>query len=208
MKYKRHVVVKKLLSVLKENDVAIFTGEELCEEAFAYDRPGNFYIKNVDGFASSIALGMALCNDKRIFVFCEDWDFLKEAGVAAQMGVSRAENIFYILLSSGRYSFSGGQPNIFAEVTAPKWIFSGFGFITNDFTHYLKNKKLMKELESYIERVRGPLIVLMNIKDEFDKNARVKIKQSPSKLVKRIKKFLVDSNLGTSLYTPPFIGGR
>jgi hypothetical protein len=48
----------------------------------------------------------------------------------------------------------------------------------------------------------------MNIKDEFDKNARVKIKQSPSKLVKRIKKFLVDSNLGTSLYTPPFIGGR
>jgi len=205
--YKRNFVIKRFMSILKDNDVAIFSGKELCEEAFIYDRPGNFYVDDIDGFASSLALGIALCNDKRIFVFCEDWDFLKEMSTAAQIGVSRAENIFYVVLSSGRYTFSGNQPNIFAGITAPKWVFSGLGFITNDFTHYMQNKKTIKELEKYMERIRGPLVILMKIKDDVDKKLMKKVKHSPDKLVKRIKKFVGDSNLGTSLYTPPFIGG-
>ena len=205
--YKRNFVIKRFMSILKDNDVAIFSGKELCEEAFIYDRPGNFYVNDVDGFASSLALGVALCNDKRIFVFCEDWDFLKEMSTTAQIGVSRAENIFYVVLGSGRYTFSGNQPNIFAEITAPKWVFSGLGFITNDFTHYMQNKKTIKELEKYMERIRGPLVILMKIKDDVDKKLMKKVKHSPDKLVKRIKKFVGDSNLGTSLYTPPFIGG-
>lgn len=207
MKLKRNIVIKKLLSILEDNDVAIFSGKDICEEAFVYDRPGNFYLTDVDGFASSLALGMAFCNNKRIFVFCEDWDFLKEMGVAAQIGVSRLENIFYIILSSGTYQFSGGQPNIFSEITAPKWVFSGLGFITNDFTHYLKNKTTMKELKKYVERIRGPLVVLMKITGESDKKMRSKVKHSPLKLINRIKKFIIDDNMGTSLYTPPFIGG-
>jgi hypothetical protein len=205
--YKRNFVIKRFMSILKDNDLAIFSGKELCEEAFVYDRPGNFYIENVDGIAPSVALGMAMCNDKRIFVFCEDWDFLREVGSAAQMGVSRVENIFYVLLSSGRYTFSGNQPNIFAGITAPKWVFSGLGFITNDFTHYMKNKSTMKELATYVERIRGPLVILMKTKDIVDKKEMKKVKYSPEKLAERIKKFVGDSNLGTSLYKPPFIGG-
>ena len=205
--YKRNFVIKRFMSILKDNDVAIFSGKELCEEAFVYDRPGNFYIDNVDGFAPALALGIALCNNKRVFVFCEDWEFLKEMSVAAQIGVSRAENIFFVLLSSGRYTFSGNQPNIFAGITAPKWVFSGLGFITNDFTHYMQNKSTMKELESYMERIRGPLVILMKIKDIVDKKEMKKVKYSPEKLATRIKKFVGDTSLGTSLYTPPFIGG-
>lgn len=207
MKLKRNIVIKKILSILKNNDVAIFSGKDICEEAFMYDRPGNFYLQGSPGFASSLALGMALCNNKRIFVFCEDWDFLKEMSAAAQIGVSRAENIFYIILNSGRYQFSGGQPNIFSGITAPKWFFSGLGFITNDFTHYLKNKTTMRELEKHVERIRGPLVVLMKVEGGTDKKMRTKVKHSPLKLTKRIKKFVIDDNLGTSLYTPPFVGG-
>jgi hypothetical protein len=205
--YKRNFVIKRFMSVLKDNDVAIFSGSELCKEAFVYDRPGNFYIENMDGLAASLALGTALCSDKRVFVFCEDWDFLKDMSVAAQIGVSRVENLYCVVLSSGRYTFSGNQPNIFAEITAPKWLFSGLGFITNDFTHYMQNKTSMKELEKYMERIRGPLVILMKIKDVVETKEMKKIKYSPEKLVKRIKEFIGDGTLGTSLYTPPFIGG-
>ena len=201
---KRYTTVKKFLSVLNNNDIAIFVGQNLCEEAFKYDREGSFYLLDVNELHSSLALGVAMCTDKRVFVFCNDGDFLREIGSAAQMAVSRCSNIFYVVLATGFYQFAGGQPTIFNEFPASKTVFANLGFLVNDYINYFEEGKAgMKSLKVYLERIKGPMAIIMRLEKGIRKNVREEISYSKQELTDRIMKFISDESLGTSLYIKP-----
>ncbi len=200
---KRNTVVRKFLSLLKDNDIAIFTGKDMCEEAFKYDRQGNFYLTEVVDIAASLALGVAMVTDKRVFVFCEDWQFLREFSSSAQMAVSRRTNIIYVIFNSGEYQYVNNMPTIFNEFVAPRVFLSDLGFLVNDFTNYFKDKHGLDTLPDYIKHVKGPLAVIIKIQKGARKNARAEISYSKQELVNRLMDFVGDDNLGTSLYTTP-----
>ena len=204
---KRYLILKKFLPLLKDNDLLMFFGKEVCEEAFKYDRPGCFYLPDTKELSPSLALGVAMCTNKRIFVFCEDGDFLREMGSVAQMAVSKCENLFYVILSSGRYQLSGGQPNIFNGFSAPKGFLFNLGFVVNDYVSYLKNKTSTNELGRLIKSIRGPMVILMWTDVGLKKGEKKKISYSKTDLTNRIQEFIRDEELGTSLYAPPAIGG-
>lgn len=204
---KRHRVIKDFLSYcVKENDIVIFSGEELSKEAFLYDRPGNFYIcSDSYGISPSLALGMAMHTDKRVFVLCGDGDFLMEFSSAAQMAVSKCKNLFYMVLDNGCYQSAGNHPTIFGELLSIKGIAFNLGFIVYDFSSFFKNKTTKTEMSNFFNNMLGPAFILMQIDKGIKKDLK-DIDHSKEELRNRIFNFVVDKESGTSLFVPPPIG--
>lgn len=199
---RRHIVIREFLKYLEDNDVAIFSENEMSKEAFQYDREGNFYITDSPGSALSIALGIAMNTDKRIFVFVNDECFLRDVGAATQAAVSKCINIFYVMLNSGYYQSSGFQPTIFEGLVGIKSFLFGSGFVVYDFSHYFE-KKDFSVMHSIINNVKGPMTILVKV----DKGLKKGLKNLNSKInfKERIMNFINDEELGTSLFVPPTV---
>ena len=197
---KRKTTVKNILSYINSNDVVIFLGSGLSKESYSYDKDGYFYIKedNCDGLA--IALGIAMNTDKRVFVFCNDSDLLKNISYMLNIAVSGCKNIFIIILNSGKYQESGGQPTIFDSISAPKGVLFNMGFVIYDYTNYLKNKNSMKELRQLIERNIGPVVIFIKVSLGIDNSIEDTTMISNKLLCNRVKTFIQDTSMGTSLY--------
>ena len=195
---KRQPVIRKFLSSLCHNDVAIFSNN-LCREAFEYDRKGNFYMDGIDSMAAPFGLGLSMGTDKRIFIFVSDSEFLREFGIAPQIAASKCKNIFYVVLHSGRYQSSGGQFNIFREIRAPKGLLFNLGFLVHDYTHYLKERNSEKIISKLLERLKGPLAILISVDYGINKNLD-EISYSKKELKERLIDFVANKDLGTSLY--------
>jgi hypothetical protein len=195
---KRYSLVRLFLSLLEDNDVVVVSGEKLGEQAFKYDKEGRFYIDCV-GTAISVALGIANNTDKRVFVLCNDGDFLRDIGAAAQTAVSVCRNIFIVIFDEGRYSDDGGSPTIFRTVTSIKGFLFNLGFGVNDYSDFFYKKGPLKELKLILDRSTGPTAIIIKVETKGSKKFN-KISYSKVELRNRINKFVRDSSLGTSLY--------
>lgn len=197
---KRQTVIKLFTSYLKENDLAIFAGNNICREANLYDRKGNFYVKDETGIGLSLALGIAMCTDKRVFIFCDDYYFLKELGSSIHMGVSKCKNIFLVVFVSGEYQHTGGHnPTIFNEINAVKTIMFGAGFLINDYTKHFSNIQSAKEVKGILDTLYGPLFIMINVDLGENKKAG-EVNLTKVQQVERLGTFL--SGEGTSLLSP------
>lgn len=193
-------VIDVFTNVVNYNDVCIFSNE-LCSEAFKNDREGNFYMGNINGMTASFGLGVAMCTDKRVFIFISDGEFLREFGATPQLAVSKCNNVFYIILHSGRYISSGGQLNIFGEVKAPKGLLFNLGFLVHDYTHYFRNKGAKNSISKLFKRVIGPLAVLVNVDHAVNDKLDDPVYYNAA-LKNRFINFVLNKDLGTSIYKP------
>lgn len=196
---KRFTLSRLFLALLEDNDVVIIAGKGLCEEAFRYDKSNYFYIEKSNGIASSVALGIAMHTDKRVFVLCSDDDFLKEMGSATQMAISGCNNIFYVIFNEGVYSDDGGSPTIFRSVPSVMGMLFDFGFGVSDYSDFFNKKGSMKQLKHTLDRAKGPRAILVDVSKghkKFDD-----LPYSEVELKNRINEFICDVELGTSLST-------
>ncbi len=198
---KRYSVIKNFTGLLKDNDIVIFSGQDMCMEAYQYDKPGYFYINNTFGISVSFALGIALSTDKRVFVFVGEGDLLRELAVLGQVAVSKCKNMFIIILDNGVYQSSGNQPNIFSSFMSKKGFIYNLGCFVHDFTTHFKNK-YFTEIQSAVDRIRGPMIILMDV-DKGVKKMASNYKLTAVKQKNRFMKFVRNKELGTDLFTPP-----
>ena len=194
---KRQNIIKLFSSYLEDNDLAVFAGNNICKEAFLYDRKGNFYVEDETGIGLSLALGMAMCTDKRVFIFCDDYYFLKELSVSVHIALSRCKNIFLVIMASGEYQYSGGHnPTIFNEINAPKTVLFGMGFIINDYTKHFSNVHSAKEVKNILKSLYGPIAIVIYV--DLGENKKVgEITLTNEERVGRLTTFLSDK--GTSL---------
>lgn len=196
---KRFTLSRLFLALLEDNDVVIVSGKGLCEEAFRYDNKNYFYIKKSNGVASSVALGIAMHTDKRVFVLCSDYDFLKEMSSAPQMAVSGCNNIFYVIFNEGIYSDDGGSPTIFKAIPSIMGLFFDFGFGVSDYSDFFYNKGSMSQLKHTLDRTKGPRAIIIDVgkgDKKFDG-----VSYSEVELKNRISEFICDVDLGTSIST-------
>jgi hypothetical protein len=196
---KRYTLSRLFLSILQDNDVVIVAGKGLCEEAFRYDKKNYFYIEKSNGVASSVALGIAMHTDKRVFVLCSDGDFLKEMGSAPQMAVSGCNNIFYVIFDEGIYSDDGDSPTIFRSIPSVMGMLFDFGFGVSNYTNFFYKKDSIKHVGHTLDRTKGPRAILIDISKgskEFDE-----VSYSEIELKNRISDFICDVDLGTSIST-------
>jgi len=185
---KRFTLNRLFLSLLNDNDVVVITGKGLCEEAYRYDKKGYFYIKKSNGIASSVALGIAMNTDKRVFVLCSDYEFLKEVGAAPQIGASKCRNIFYVLFDEGIYSDDGGVPTIFRELPSPLSIFFNCSFGFSDYSNFFYNKGSLKTLKSTLDMSEGPRVI--NIKVSKGRGKFDVLPYSEIEIKNRINEFI------------------
>ena len=194
---KRQQVIKLFTSYLEKDDLVIFAGNNICKEGYLYDRPGNFYFEDETGMGLSLALGIVMCTDKRVFIFCDDYYFLKDLSSSVHIALSGCRNIFLVVLTSGEYQYSGHNPTIFKEINSVKSVMFGAGFLINDYTKYFKDVYSSKVVKGYLNNLYGPLFVVIYI--DLGENKKVgEIKLTIEERLKRLTKFL--SMEGTSMY--------
>ena len=198
---KRFSAIKELTKILTTSDVAIFSGIEMCKEAYQYDKPGYFYIEDSFGVSVSFALGVALSTDKRVFVFVGEGDLIRDLAVMGQAGASRCKNLFIIVLDNGGYQQAGNFPNIFDSFLSKKGVFYNIGCLVHDFTTNLK-KRYLVEVRAAVERIRGPMVILITV-DRGIKKDLINVKSKPVTRAKNLIKFVRNNKLKSSLYVPP-----
>ena len=198
---KRFSAVRIFNNALEEGDIGLFIGKDVCKEAYLYDRPGNLYLPKYENMLS-FGLGVAMCTEKRVFIFCEDDYFLRNIGEAAQIGVSKCQNIYLVILFSGIYSDAGGHPTIFDSISAPQGMLFNMGFLVHNYKRHFKNSKNpTKEINAIWGKIKGPLAVVLeldkgykNIDDIFPP-----VKES----LNRISEFIKNVDIPAYNYTPP-----
>jgi len=198
---KRYTVIKKFINFLHDNDVAIFSGQEMCKEAYQYDRPGNFYIDEPFGITMSFSLGVAMSTDKRVFIFIGEGDLLRDRSAVAQIAVSNCKNIYLVVLDNGIYQSAGGQPTIFNSIVSKKGFFYNLGFLVQDYTKHFYNRKF-KQLQNIMNNLVGPVCIFMEVSKGIKKDLK-NIKISKVDMKDRLVEFIKNKELATSLFEPP-----
>ena len=193
---KRYNVIKLFSSYLKENDLAIFAGTNIGKEAYLNDREGNFYIEDETGVGISLALGIALNTDKRVFLFCDDYYFIKDLSAVLHVSLSKRTNLFLVVLNSGEYQYSGHNPTIFRSIIAFKGLMFNAGFLVNDYTRHFSNVQSSKGAKNLLENLHGPVFIVIDIDLGENKNID-KIDLTTEEKLERLTSFL--SKEGTSL---------
>ena len=74
------------------------------------DRPDNFYMLGSMGLASSIGLGLALAQRRRVMVLDGDGSVLMNLGTLATIAHHAPENYLLIILDNCCYGSTGSQP--------------------------------------------------------------------------------------------------
>ena len=200
---KRYTVIKHFMDLLHENDILIFSGTELCKEAYQYKKNNCFYIEDSVGTAAAFGLGMAMCTDKRIFVFLGEGELLRELGVIAQIGASKCSNIFLVLLDNGGYQTAGGYPSVFDSVLSKKGLIFNSNTKVITFTKHFRDKEF-KRLKDRFPRLMGPMVILMDV-DKGTKKGLRKININLKRQRDNVSKFILDSTKETAMFVPPIL---
>ena len=94
------------------------------------DKESNFYMIGSMGLASSIALGVAMKNTKKlIFVFDGDGNILMNLGSLVTIGSIKPKNLVHIIFDNGSHESTGGQPTN-SKLVKIKILFFGFFIAT------------------------------------------------------------------------------
>jgi len=201
---KKERVLRDFLSCLKENDVVIFANEALSKEAAKNDKDGYFYLDGVYGIAPSLALGVAMSTDKRVFVIDGDGGCMMEMSSLAQVGASKLKNIFYVILDDGCYKSAGGHPTIFREISSMNGAMLGLGFTAFNLTEYFRKKSSLPKVRKIVDNLRGPNAIFIKA-DKSKVKKRADLGANKEKMRNRISRFIRNTELGTSLFRPPAV---
>jgi hypothetical protein len=205
---KRFTGVRILTQALSESDLAIFIGKGICREAQPYvPHKFNLFMSDDTNYLISFALGIAMCTDKRVFVFCEDQYFIKNMSEFMQAGVSRCKNFFVVMFVNGVYTSVPATPTIFDSVSSQHGTLYNMGFLVHDYKQHFKNSRNpVKEIRAIWERMRGPLAVLLPT-EKGNKNLP-DISFSDKKSLADTKKFIMDRRIESKIFIPPMSLGE
>lgn len=81
----------------------------------ARDRPENFYMLGSMGMASSIGLGLALAQRRRVIVLDGDGSVLMNLGTLATIANFAPDNYLLVILDNCCYGSTGSQPTCTSE---------------------------------------------------------------------------------------------
>jgi phosphonopyruvate decarboxylase len=122
----REAVVQAIAATLDERDVVVATtgkiSRELYETRVAAGKAlgQDFYTVGSMGYASQIALGVALSKpDRQVFCLDGDGALIMHMGSLATIGGSGSANLKHIVLNNGAHDSVGGQPTVGFDIDLP-----------------------------------------------------------------------------------------
>ncbi len=110
------------------------------------------------GLASSIALGIALNTNKRVWCIDGDGALLMHMGAMGTIGSVKPEKLVYVVLNNGAHGSVGGMPTVGNIMNVPMIA----GACRYEWTHSLKDFVELKEVLSTIKTINH--LTLIEIK--------------------------------------------
>lgn len=82
------------------------------------DQPTNFYMLGTMGLSSSIGLGLALAQDKKVIAIDGDGSVLTNFGTLPTIANNVANNFILLIIDNGSYGSTGDQPTYAGKKTS------------------------------------------------------------------------------------------
>ena len=106
----RNEVLKTLIPVISDTLVICNIGLPSQELHALDDQPSNFYMLGTMGLASSIGLGLALAQEKKVISIDGDGAVLTNLGTLSTIANNVADNFLLLIIDNGSYGSTGDQP--------------------------------------------------------------------------------------------------
>ncbi|MBR9864401.1 MAG: sulfopyruvate decarboxylase subunit beta [Rhodobacteraceae bacterium] len=114
----RSDVLKELVPVISDQFVVCNIGLPSQELHMLDDQPTNFYMLGTMGLASSIGLGVALAQDKKVISIDGDGSVLTNFGTLPTIANNVADNFILLIIDNGSYGSTGDQPTYAGKKTS------------------------------------------------------------------------------------------
>ena len=114
----RSDVLKELAPTLADHLVICNIGLPSQELHLIDDRATNFYMLGTMGLASSIGLGLALAQDKKVISIDGDGSVLTNFGTLPTIANNVADNFILLIIDNGSYGSTGDQPTYAGKKTS------------------------------------------------------------------------------------------
>ena len=118
----RYDILKEILPFIKDQFVVCNIGLPSQELYQLNDQPTNFYMLGTMGLASSIGLGLALVQKKKILVIDGDGSVLTNLGTLSTIANNVTNNFVLLIIDNGSYGSTGDQLTYAGKKTSLKEI--------------------------------------------------------------------------------------
>ena len=148
------------------------------------DKPTNFYMIGSMGLASSIGLGLALQNPKKmIYVFDGDGNILMNLGSITTIGVLKPKNFIHVVFDNSSHESTGGQPTNSQKIRIEK-----IAKASNYKVFLTANKNKLREILKRLKPASGPIMIVVKVKKSNYVSQRVELK--PNEIRNRFMNYL------------------
>jgi sulfopyruvate decarboxylase subunit beta len=151
--------LEQITNQLEDELVICNIGFPSRELYYVKDSPTHFYMLGSMGMASSIGLGLAMAQDKKVVVFDGDGSVLMNLGSLVTIANQKPKNLILVVLDNECYGSTGSQCT-YASTTDLKKVAESVGF---------QNTFIFPELEKNIDftpvlETEGPVFVHVKVK--------------------------------------------
>ena len=123
----RSEVLREIAPILRDQLVVCNIGLPSQELHMIDDQPSNFYMLGTMGLASSIGLGLALAQDKKVISIDGDGSVLTNFGTLPTIANNVADNFILMIIDNGSYGSTGDQPTYAGKKTSLAAVASACG---------------------------------------------------------------------------------
>jgi len=114
----RSEVLKEIAPIIRDHLVVCNIGLPSQEMHLIDDQPSNFYMLGTMGLASSIGLGVALAQNKKVISIDGDGSVLTNFGTLPTIANNVADNFILLIIDNGSYGSTGDQPTYAGKKTS------------------------------------------------------------------------------------------
>ena len=123
----RSELLKKIAPLISDQLVVCNIGLPSQELHLIDDQPSNFYMLGTMGLASSIGLGLALSQEKKVISIDGDGSVLTNFGTLPTIANNVANNFILLIVDNGSYGSTGDQPTYAGRKTSLSAVASACG---------------------------------------------------------------------------------
>lgn len=114
----RSEILRDIAPIIRDHLVVCNIGLPSQELHLTDDQPTNFYMLGTMGLASSIGLGLALAQDKKVISIDGDGSVLTNFGTLPTIANNVANNFILLIIDNGSYGSTGDQPTYAGKKTS------------------------------------------------------------------------------------------
>ena len=161
----REKAIQTVTSYLNDDDMIVSTTGKSSRELFEFRENNNqghgndFLTVGSMGHSSSIALGITLNTDKKVFCFDGDGAILMHMGSLGLIGNKKPENFYHIMFNNSAHESVGGLPTIMSDMDMDKIVLAcGYNKVFN-----VSNINELKDILPEFIECDGPVFLNINV---------------------------------------------